>query len=61
MDMNLRRDTRPSEVRDDTWRNSTDLDRNYRRIGISAVAAAARYASGAKNPAPASDEHERAG
>jgi hypothetical protein len=30
-------------ARDDTQREGTDLDRRYGRIGISAVAAAARY------------------
>jgi hypothetical protein len=31
--------------------DSTTLDSRYRQIGISAVAAAARYQGGAKNPA----------
>ena len=31
--------------------NTTALDRRYRQIGISAVAAAARYQGMAKNPA----------
>ena len=60
MDMNSRPTPRSDEVRGDTWRKGTDLDRNYGRIGISAVAAAIRYASGARNPAPASDDHEHA-
>lgn len=41
---------------------NTDLDRCYHQIGISAVAAAARYQGSAKNPAyapaPASKWHE---
>ncbi len=36
-------ETRPAE--------RTNLDRQYRSIGISAVAAALRYQGGAKNPA----------
>jgi len=38
--------------------DSIALDRRYGQIGISAVAAAARYQGGAKNPAyaPASNE-----
>jgi hypothetical protein len=39
---------RPPAARDEARRESTDLDRKYGRIGISAVAAAARYCSGAK-------------
>jgi hypothetical protein len=42
------RDDRPSAVRDNTWREGADLNGKYGRIGISAVAAAARYCSGAK-------------
>jgi hypothetical protein len=37
----------------------TNLDRQYRRIGISAVAAALPYAGKAKNSASASDERDR--
>ena len=39
---NNRHDRRPTD-RDDARREGTDLDRRYGRIGISAVAAAARY------------------
>jgi hypothetical protein len=39
---NNRNDRRPTD-RDDARREGTDLDRRYGRIGISAVAAAARY------------------
>jgi hypothetical protein len=46
---------RRSPARNDARREGTDLDRNYRRIGISAVAAAARYCSGAKDPTSASE------
>ena len=40
-------DRRPA-AREDAPREDTNLDRKYGRIGISAVAAAARYCSGAK-------------
>jgi len=43
---------------------STALERRYGQIGISAVAAAARYQGGAKNPAYAPVEtkwHDRTG
>jgi hypothetical protein len=63
MDMNSRHNLRPEEASRAPLREETDLDRKYHRIGISAVAAAARYASGARNPgkprAPSS-EHEHA-
>jgi hypothetical protein len=36
---------------DDVGNDTTALDQRYGRIGISAVAAAARYQGGAKNPA----------
>jgi predicted DNA-binding WGR domain protein len=39
---NNRNDRRPTD-RDEARREGTDLDRRYGRIGISAVAAAARY------------------
>jgi hypothetical protein len=39
---NTHNDRRPT-ARDDARREGTDLDRRYGRIGISAVAAAARY------------------
>jgi hypothetical protein len=55
MDMTSRQDRRP-----DTRQEGADLDRNYGRIGISAVAAALRYASGAKNPAENSRADARA-
>ncbi len=47
------------EIRAGEWAN---LDRQYRNIGISAVAAALRYQGGAKNPAyapAASQEDDR--
>jgi hypothetical protein len=39
---------RRTKARDEARREASDLDRKYGRIGISAVAAAARYCSGAK-------------
>jgi hypothetical protein len=42
-------------ARDDARREGTDLDRKYGSIGISAVAAAAPYCSGAKNTASATE------
>lgn len=46
-------DRRPT-ARDDARREGTDLDRRYGRIGISAVAAAARYHGEIERKAPAS-------
>ncbi len=50
-----RKDRRPT-ARDDARREGTDLDRNYGRIGISAVAAAARYCD--KPPAIAVEKQD---
>ncbi len=47
-------DRRPTG-REDSRREGTDLHRRYGRIGISAVAAAAPYCSGARNPDHAVD------
>ena len=60
MDMNSRQNRHSDEIRADTWRTATDLHRNYRRIGISAVAAAVRYAGGDRTPAARSKESEDA-
>ena len=49
-----KKDRRPP-ARDEARREGTDLDRKYGRIGISAVAAAARYCSGAKVSASAAE------
>jgi hypothetical protein len=48
--MRATQNDRRSVTRDDARREGTELDRKYGRIGISAVAAAARYCSGAKSP-----------
>ena len=53
--MTATRQDRDQAARDDARRESTDLGRNYRRIGISAVAAAAPYCSGAKTLATPSE------
>ena len=42
-DNKSRNTDRKPTARDDARREATDLDRRYGRIGISAVAAAARY------------------
>jgi hypothetical protein len=42
-DNKTRNTDRKPTARDDAHREGTDLDRRYGRIGISAVAAAARY------------------
>jgi hypothetical protein len=60
MTKNARQDSNLERHGRDGRPEGSDLDRNYRGIGISAVAAAVRYASGARNPAPASDENEHA-
>lgn len=49
----IHHDRRPTN-RDDARRDGTDLDRRYGRIGISAVAAAARYCGPIERKAPAS-------
>lgn len=46
-----RREDRRPPSRNDARREGTDLDRNYGRIGISAVAAAARYCDKQRGPA----------
>ncbi len=49
--------------KNNTQNGRSDLDRRYGRIGISAVAAALRYQSDAKNPAYSpvtAKPHERA-
>jgi hypothetical protein len=43
--------TTPREISGENTAQSTALDRRYGQIGISAVAAAARYQGVAKNPA----------
>jgi hypothetical protein len=47
---------RRSSTREDARRETTELASNYGRIGISAVAAAARYCDGAKDVPPASEK-----
>jgi hypothetical protein len=44
-------ESRPQQPKRAEGRESTNLDRRYGRIGISSVAAAARYASGGRKPA----------
>ena len=48
-------DRRPL-ARDDARREGAELARNYGRIGISAVAAAARYCDGAKDATAAAEK-----
>ena len=43
--------TKPGETSGENTAQNTALDQRYRQIGISAVAAAARYQGVAKNPA----------
>lgn len=51
---NSTRADRSPTARDDARRDGTDLDRRYGRIGISAVAAAARYSGPIERKAPSS-------
>jgi hypothetical protein len=46
-----------TKTRPDSKREEPTLDRRYGKIGISAVAAALPYQSGAKNPADAPVAH----
>jgi hypothetical protein len=48
-------DRRQAAGNDARREGGNDLDRKYGRIGISAVAAAARYCSGAKTSPPATE------
>jgi hypothetical protein len=45
-----------SSIEPESMKNPLDLDARYLRIGISAVAAAVRYQSDARNPAYAPSE-----